>query len=445
MPKRSVVQGLPQRMAASAVALLCACSGGSGARPAAQGEQPASAASTQPATEVADTASAAATDSAHVTVGVDVLVADGPGILAGKRVGLITNHTGRTSSGESTIDVLDHMKGVKLVALFGPEHGIRGTADPGANVASGRDAKTGLPVYSLYGKNDRPTPEMLKNVDVLVYDIQDLGVRFYTYEWTMALSMKSAKEKGIPFVVLDRPDPIGAAIQGNVLDTAYSSFIGLYPVASRYAMTPGELAMMVNDHFGVGAELHVVKMRGWRHDMWYDETGLPWVAPSPNIPDLESAAHYPGTVLFEGTNLSSGRGTPRAFAQIGAPWLDGQELAKRLNDRNLPGVRFEAVRFTPEKPADEKYDGVECSGVRFVVTDRKAYDPIVASVAALLEVHAMAPDKLTWIQQHFDRLAGTDRLRQMILAGAPLDKIVASWPEQQKAFAALRQRYLLYP
>ncbi|MBX6363204.1 MAG: DUF1343 domain-containing protein [Gemmatimonadetes bacterium] len=388
----------------------------------------------------------AAAKAAPVTLGVDALVADSGGVLRGKRIGLITNHTGRGASGESTIDLLNRLPGVKLVALFGPEHGIRGTARPGESVAGGRDEKTGLPVYSLYGEHDRPTPEMLKGIDALVYDIQDVETRYYTYEWTMALAMKSAAETGIDFVVLDRPAPLGGAVlQGNVLDPKFATFVGLYPVAMRYGMTPGELARYVNDEGKIGARLTVVALQGWRRGMWYDATGLPWTAPSPNLPTLEAAAHYPGTCLVEGTNLSVGRGTSLPFEQIGAPWLDGAELARRLNARHLPGVRFEPVRFTPHNPGDDRFDGVEVQGVRFVMTDRNTYDAPVAAVAALLEVHAMAPDKLKWVERHFDRLAGTDQLRKQIMADTPLERIVADWPAQRAAFDRIRQQYLLYP
>ncbi|HET9985111.1 MAG TPA: DUF1343 domain-containing protein [Longimicrobiales bacterium] len=421
----------------SAGLLLCAAAacGGPGGAPA-DGGAPAAA----PATPAADAAGAS-----PVILGVDALVADSGGPLRGKRVGLITNHTGRGASGESSIDLLNRLPGVKLVALFGPEHGIRGTAQAGESVASGRDEKTGLPVYSLFGQHDRPTPEMLKGIDALVYDIQDVETRYYTYEWTMALSMKSAAENNLDFVVLDRPAPLGGAVlQGNVLDPKYSTFVGLYPVAMRYAMTPGELARYVNAEGKVGARLTVVPMRGWRRGVWYDGTGLPWTIPSPNLPTLEAAAHYPGTCLFEGTNLSVGRGTSLPFEQIGAPWLDGAELARRLNARKLPGVRFEAVRFTPQKPGDERFGGVEVQGVRFVMTDRNSYDAPVAAIAALLEVHAMAPDKLTWVERHFDRLAGTDQVRKQIMSSTPLETIVADWPAQRAAFDKIRQKYLLY-
>jgi len=377
--------------------------------------------------------------------GIDVLLDDSAAILAGLRVGLITNHTGITRAGRSTIDALAAAPGVRLVALFGPEHGLRGQAEGGSEIASGRDTVTNLPFRSLYGETRKPTPEMLADLDALVFDIQDVGTRYYTYEWTMALALQAAAENGKKFVVLDRPDPIGGAlVQGNVLDTAFASFVGLYPVPMRYGMTVGELARMLNVEYRIGADLAVVPVRGWTRDMRFDATGLPWRAPSPNMPSVESATNYPGTCLFEGTNLSVGRGTPDAFSQIGASWLDARTVVEHLEARALPGIRFEAVRFTPVEPGDDKFGGQEIAGIRFRVTDAAAYDPTVAAVAALLEIHALQADSLTFRESHFDRLAGTDALRRSVLGGASLDDIVASWRPARKAFLAVREKYLLY-
>ena len=382
---------------------------------------------------------------APVLPGIDVVLRDGAGPLAGKRVGLITNHTGLTADGRSTIDALHAHPDVQLVALFGPEHGLRGTAEAGEDVASGRDERTGLPVHSLYGETNRPTAAMLADVDALAFDIQDIGTRYYTYVWTMALAMRSAAENGKDFIVLDRPDPIGGAlVQGNVLDTAYATFVGLHPVPMRHGMTAGEMAQLVNAEFGIGARLHVVPVDGWRRDVYYDDTGLPWVAPSPNMPTLESAIHYPGTCLFEGTNLSVGRGTPQAYQQIGAPWLDAAGLASRLAARNIPGVRFEAVTFTPESPGDAKFGGLQVNGLRLHVTDRGTYDPTRTAVAALVEIRAAHADSLVFLERHFDRLAGTDALRRGILDGQQPDALTAGWAAQLEAFMAKRARYLLY-
>jgi uncharacterized protein YbbC (DUF1343 family) len=380
-----------------------------------------------------------------VLTGIDVLLRDGPGDLAGKRLGLITNHTGRTADGRSTVDALHGMDGVQLVALFGPEHGLRGTAEAGEEIADGRDTRTGLPVHSLYGETRQPTAAMLADVDVLVFDIQDIGTRYYTYVWTMALAMRSAAEHGKAFVVLDRPNPIGGAlVQGNVLDTAYSTFVGLYPVPMRHGMTAGEVAQLVNRAFGAGADLSVVRMDGWSRAQYYDDTGLPWVRPSPNMPSVESATHYPGTCLFEGTNLSVGRGTPLAYQQIGASWLDAPAVAERLTARNLPGVRVEAVTFTPQNPGDGKFAGATVPGLRFHVTDRTSYDPTHTAVATLVDIQSLHGDSLTFAVSHFDRLAGTDSLRLGILAGDDVAALTSGWGAQLAAFQVLRGRNLLY-
>ncbi|MGD8867547.1 MAG: DUF1343 domain-containing protein [Gemmatimonadales bacterium] len=376
--------------------------------------------------------------------GVEMLLADSSHLVRDRAVGLITNHTGIARDGEHTIDLLLSNE-VQVVALFGPEHGIRGDVDEGVRVASGVDARTGLPVHSLYGPTLRPSAEMLEGIDVLVFDIQDIGARYYTYVSTMALSMQAAAEKGIPFIVLDRPNPIGGElVQGNVLDPAFATFVGLYPTPMRHGMTVGELARLFNDHFRIGSDLHVVPVAGWTRDLWYDQTGLPWVPTSPNMPDLESATHYPGTCLFEGTNLSVGRGTAEAFQIIGAPWLDGDTLAARLNGYGLPGVRFEAITFTPDDPSDEKFAGEQLNGVRFVTTDRSVYDPTHAAVAALIETRKLAGDNWVWHVRHFDRLAGTALLRPAIDAGLTLEEATAGWDDQIAAFRQLRSKYLLY-
>lgn len=393
-------------------------------------------------------------DPVAVRVGAQVLLEDSLALVRGLRVGLITNHTGivRTAAGEvrTTIDLLHEHPEVDLVALFGPEHGIRGTAEAGEHVDSSIDTATGLPVHSLYGGTRKPSPEMLRGIDVLLFDIQDVGVRYYTYVWTMTLAMEAAAKAGIPFVVLDRPNPIrGDVVQGNVLDPAFSSFVGAYPVPMRHGLTPGEMARLVAGEFSVGdpGSLTVVPLEGWRREVPFSSTGLPWRAPSPNMPDELSALHYPGTCLFEGTPLSVGRGTDRAFQQVGAPWLDGPALAEALNGYGLPGVRFEAVEFVPEAPGDGKFGGETVRGVRFVTTGGVAetsYDPTLAAVAALVEARRLAGDRWSWRDSHFDRLAGTDALRGGIEAGLPVPGLVESWAAQAESFRALRAPYLIY-
>ena len=379
-----------------------------------------------------------------VRPGVEVLLEDSLHLVEGRRVGLITNQTGVDASGRSSIDRLHEHPSVELVALFAPEHGIRGTAEPGETIEDDVDVETGLPIFSLYGAVRSPTPEMLEGIDVLLIDYQDIGARYWTYVSTMTLAMEAAAEHGLPVVVLDRPNPIGGAVQGNILDPAFATFVGRYPVAMRHGMTPGELARYYEGEIGIGVELHVAPVDGWRRDMPFTETGLPWIRPSPNMPDVESATHYPGTCLFEGTVLSVARGTEAPFQQIGAPWLDGEALAETMNGYRLPGVRFEAVRFTPSAPSDGKFDAMEVEGVRLVATSPE-YDPTHAAVGLLVEARRMSGPRWGWLQAHFDRLAGTDDLRQAIDAGTGLDEIRNGWQDQLEAFRDVRERYLIYP
>ena len=387
-------------------------------------------------------------DAEPVLTGIDVLAAEGAGPLDGLRVGLITNHTGVARDGRSTIDVLHALGGVELIALFGPEHGIRGAAQAGVAVESGRDAATGLPIFSLYDQTRAPTAAELADVDALVFDMQDVGARFYTYIWTMALAMREAARHDRLFVVLDLPNPIrGDIVQGNVQDSAHLTFLGLYPMATRHGMTVGEVARWVNERHGIGARLRVVPMRGWRRDMMWDETGLEFVPPSPNMPSPVSALHYPGTTFFEQTSLSVGRGLPTAFQHIGAPWLDHDELARRLNAMALPGVRFEPVTFPAVNPESQSHLGErvpgERRGIRFIATDVATYDPVRSALIALVEVRRMHPARLEFAQ-NFDAIAGTSSVRELIVAGAHAERVMADWDRQVRAFEAERAPYLLY-
>jgi uncharacterized protein YbbC (DUF1343 family) len=363
-------------------------------------------------------------------------------------VGLITNHTGIAREGErvrSSIDLLHEHPEVELVALFGPEHGLRGEAEAGEKVDDGVDDRTGLPVFSLYGSTRAPTAEMLEGVEVLLFDIQDIGTRYYTYVWTMALSMEAALDAGVDFVVLDRPNPLGPTTQGSVLDPAFASFVGLFPVPMRHGLTPGEMARWIEGAAPSG-RLHVVPVDGWSPDDGWPEA-LPWVAPSPNMPDLVSALHYPGSCLFEGTNLSVGRGTDRPFQWVGAPFLDGPALADRLNARGLPGVRFEPARFTPVAAGDGKFSGVQVEGVRFVATDEGVYDPTEAAAWTLLEAREMSGEAWEWRPSHFDRLAGTDALRRIIESGDAdaLEVLLDEWRRASAAFEAESRAVRIYP
>lgn len=417
--------------------LTAAACGGAGAGEAEAGEAEAGAA--------AESARADA-PSAAVRPGIDVLLADSSHLIDGRRVGLITNRSGVGRGGASSIDLLHGYADAELTALFAPEHGIRGTEAEGSAIDDATDEGTGLPIYSLYGETRAPTPEMLASVDVLAFDIQDIGARYYTYVSTMALAMTAAGRAGIPMIVLDRPNPIGGLTQGPLLDPAFATFVGLYPVPVRHGLTAGELARLYRGAFGVEVELHVVPAAGWSADRWFDETGLPWIAPSLNMPSLESATHYPGTCLFEGTNFSVGRGTPTAFQVLGAPWLDGEAWVAEIAAvaPSLPGVEIRAASFTPESPSDGRFGGEEISGIRLTVTDRSAYDPVRTAVAALLAARRLSGDAWEWRVRHFDRLAGSDRLRIAIDRGAPLDHITSEWAADIAAFEALRRPYLLY-
>ena len=380
-----------------------------------------------------------------VRPGIEVLATDSVGVLAGLRVGLVTNHTGVSRNGTPTARLLLDA-GIDVVALFTPEHGLSGSAGPGDPVADHVDDATGLPVYSLYGERLEPDSTVLQGIDALVFDIQDIGARYYTYVSTMARGMRVAADRNLLFVVADRPNPIGGVlVQGNVLDPVFASFVGPYAVAMRHGMTVGELALMLNGEHGIGVDLRVIPATGWSRADWADETGIPWIPTSPNMPDLESASHYPGTCLFEGTNVSVGRGTDRPFQQIGAPWMEADSIAARMSSEALPGVRFEAVTFIPRKPDDGKYDDQRVRGIRLRVTDRTVYDPTRAAIALLLEVRESAGAAWAWRPEVFDRLAGTDRLRSAIEAGATADEIIGSWTDDLDRFAATRTRYLLYP
>lgn len=375
-------------------------------------------------------------------LGIHVLLHDRLDLIRGKRVGLITNPTGVNRELVSDVDLLAHAPGVHLVALFGPEHGIRGAEQAGANVGSYRDPVTGLPAYSLYGKTRAPTPAMLKGVDVLVFDIQAVGTRYYTYLYTMADAMKAAARAHIPIIVLDRPDPIGGlAVEGPVLEPKYASFVGQYPIPLRYGMTIGELAEFFNHEFHIGADLTVVKMRGWRRSTYYDDTPLQFVMPSPNMPTETTALVYPGMGLVEGTNVSEGRGTTRPFELTGAPWIDADRLADALNDQHLPGVRFRPAHFTP---TFSKYQGKLCNGVQVHVLDRATFNPVIVGLTVIATIHDLYPRQFEFLPQHFDQLVGNDWIRRDIESGVPVAKMRERWQPGLVKFMQAREKYLLY-
>jgi uncharacterized protein YbbC (DUF1343 family) len=381
--------------------------------------------------------------SANVLPGVEVLLRDSLHLLAGKRVGLITNHSGKDRAGTSTIDLLHRAPGVQLTALYGPEHGLRGAAEAGVEIASAVDSATGVPIHSLFGETRVPTPQMLENIDVLVYDIQDVGARCYTYQWTMVLSAEAAAKAGKQFIVLDRPDPIRAdRVEGGVLKPQFASFVGLHPVPLRYGLTPGELLRYLVGTGRVKANVTVVPMANYTRAMWWEQTGIPWVRPSPNLRDIESTILYTGTVFFEGTNLSEGRGTDRPFRLIGAPWLtDAGAIARELNAQKLPGVRFDSTSRTIAEGM--KHGGQTIPMIEVILTDRERVQPIRVGARMLQTIRARHPNEWQWRIGSIDRLSGSDELRAAVEAGT-VDALLAKWDAEATDFAARRQPYLLY-
>ena len=387
---------------------------------------------------------AAGAPAAGVVPGIEVLLADSLHLIQGKRVGLITNQSGRDRRGTSTIDLLFHAPGVRLTALFAPEHGLRGAAKAGEKISSTVDSATGVPIYSLYGQAYAPTAEMLKDVDVLVYDIQDVGARVYTYEWTMALSAEAAGKLGKEFIVLDRPDPIrGDRVDGNILETRFRSFVGQYPVALRYGLTPGELLQYLVGTGQVNAHIAVVPMRGWHRSMWWDDTGIPWLNPSPNLRSVDATLLYPGTVFFEGTNATEGRGTDKPFQLIGAEWLsDAGAIAREMSALNLPGVRFDSTSRTILSDGDYKFGGKTIPMIELSVTDRNAVRPVETGVRLLRAIYARHRAEWQW-RPSIDRLAGTDELRQAVEQGT-VDALLAKWSREADEFREQSRKYWIY-
>jgi uncharacterized protein YbbC (DUF1343 family) len=375
-----------------------------------------------------------------VVPGVEVLLSDSMHLIRGKRVGLLTNHSGRDRQGRSTIDLLFKAPGVKLTALFGPEHGIRGVAKAGEKIDSSVDSATGVKVYSLYGDVRVPTADMLADIDVLLYDIQDVGARVYTFEWTLALTANAAKK---PIIILDRPDPIRAdRYEGNILDPKFASLVGQYPVALRYGLTPGELLRFLAGTKLIDADVRVVPMKNYRRSMWFDETKIPRVNPSPNLRSPDAELLYPGTVFFEGTTATEGRGTDSPFTQIGAAWMsDNAAIAAELNALKLPGVRFDTVTRTIE--AGYKFGGQTIPMVAIHVVDRNAVRPVEVGVRMLRAIYARHPKDFQWRVTQIDRLAGTDKLRTAVEQNG-VDALIAQWSADAAKFALQVKPYLLY-
>ncbi|MFL5758961.1 MAG: exo-beta-N-acetylmuramidase NamZ domain-containing protein [Thermomicrobiales bacterium] len=381
-----------------------------------------------------------------VQSGLQNALAEGLPSVAGRRIGLITNHTAVDRQLRSAVDLLHERASIDLVALFGPEHGVRGDAQAGVMVRAAADSRTGLPIYSLYDGTRHPTPKMLSGLDAFVFDIQDIGVRYATYISTMVYAQEAASEAGLPFLVLDRPNPInGNQIEGNVLEPKFVSFVGVHPIPIRHGMTAGELARLVANERGWPEPL-IVPMRGWSRAQWFDQSGLTWIQPSPNLPTLDSVSLYPGTCLIEGTNLSEGRGTTRPFELIGAPWLDPFRLATKLEKRTLPGCAFRPAFFTP---TFSKHMGNVCGGVQVHITDRDALRPAELGVHLLEVVRTLDPGAFSWRQgkggRYFvDLLAGSDQPRRLLDRGTGAHEIVAGWTQESSLFAERRRPFLLY-
>jgi uncharacterized protein YbbC (DUF1343 family) len=375
----------------------------------------------------------------HTKTGIDILAEQNFAPLRGKRVGLITNHTGVDSAGRRTIDVLAHADGVKVVALFSPEHGIAGRMD--SSVANAIDEATGLPVFSLFGETRRPAPEMLANLDALVYDIQDAGVRFYTYVTTMGYCMEEAAKRHISFYVLDRPDPIGGeVIEGPMLDRDKISFVAYFPMPVRFAMTLGELAQMFNAENHIGVDLHIIGMQNWRRSETYDQTGLAWIAPSPNLRTLRAAFPYPGIEILQAGGVSVGRGTDTPFELFGAPWIRGAELAAELNRRKIPDVAFAPTKFTP---SDGPYKGQPCEGASLTVTGRASFRSMLMGLEIIEALNRLYPQNFH-IRKTIELLGSQSTLDRLERGNDPR-AIIAGWSADLNGFRATRQKYLLYP
>ncbi len=388
----------------------------------------------------------------HIELGLETLLEEQLRLLKGARVGLICNQASVNHNLQHAADLLSEHTDINLRALFGPQHGIRGDVqDNMIETEHTVDKKTGLPIHSLYSETREPTGAMLKDIDVLVFDMQDVGCRIYTFAYTMANCMSAARKFGKQLIVCDRPNPInGRQVEGNVLEPEHASFVGLFPIPTRHGMTLGELARMFNEAFAIGCDLEVVKMRGWERSHWLDDTDAPWVLPSPNMPTLDSATVFPGTVHFEGTQMSEGRGTTRPFELIGAPYIDPEEYAKTLNHMDLAGVFFRSCIF---RPTFQKHAGVSCGGVQIHVTNRDEFEPVITGVAMVKAAYDLCGADFRWKEppyeyvydrNPFDVIAGTSSIREAFERGSTLEEIQSSWVRSFDEFMKLRERYLLY-
>ena len=392
------------------------------------------------------------TQAHHVELGLERLLEEEHSAIRGARIGLICNQASVDHSYHHAADLLHNHPDIQLRALFGPQHGIRGDVqDNMIETDHGVDRKTGLPVHSLYSETREPTDAMLHDVDVVVFDMQDVGCRIYTFIYTLANCMRAARRLGKRVLVCDRPNPInGAEIAGNILESEYASFVGQFPLPTRHGMTVGELARMFNEHFQIGCDLEVIPMRGWQRTFWHDDTDAPWVLPSPNMPTLDSATVFPGTVHFEGTQVSEGRGTTRPFELIGAPYIDPDAYADQLNALRLSGVFFRSCAF---QPTFQKHAGVTCGGVQIHVTNRDSFEPWLAGIAMTKLIHDMYKKQFRWKEppyeyvydkNPFDVISGTAKIREAFEKGTPLDEIENETKAPLEEFKELREAYLLY-
>jgi uncharacterized protein YbbC (DUF1343 family) len=386
---------------------------------------------------------------ASVVPGLEILLRDSAHLVRGKRVGFLTNQSAVTSAGASGIDLLHASPLVNLVALYGPEHGLRGGIEGGVRIASGIDDRTGVPVHSLYGTVQRPTPAMLQGVDVLLFDMQDIGARPYTFVWTMAMAMEAAAAQRIPFIVLDRPNPITARMEGPLMQmemrTVAQPITGYFPVPLRHGMTVGEIARYINSEYDIGAQLAVIPASGWRGGAWFDETGLPWIDPSPNIRSLDAALTYSGLVLFEATNLSVGRGTDAPFSYVGAPWLDTGRLLRTVAAYDMPGVVLDTVRFVPRGEGWVPFRGENVRAIRIRITDREAYLPVWMTLVLMTEIRRQHPAQFRITNDGMTQMLGSRWARQALDRGDDPHDTWRRWQAELERWSAVRDRYRIYP
>lgn len=388
-----------------------------------------------------------------VKTGADILIEEKLDELKNKNIGIVTNHTAVLKNGTHIVDTLSNIKNVNIVALFGPEHGIRGDAPDGHTITDGKDPKTGIPVYSLYGKINKPTKEMLKNVDVLIFDIQDIGARFYTFISTLYYTLQAGAENNIPVIILDRPNPIGGInVCGNITEKEYLSFVGIAPIAIQHGMTVGELACFFNGEGllgeGLKVNLEVIKVKNWKRSQLYSETDLNWINPSPNMVSLEAAMVYPGLCLLEGTNVSEGRGTKKPFLTCGAPYIISDELITALRKYNFEGVDFLPTTYTPidipNMASNPKYKDLTCNGIEIKIDKTKNFDAVKLGITIIYEINKIYKDKFEFRKKSIDRLYGSSKLFDYITEGKSLDDIFNSWNPDLKKFKEQRTKYLLY-